>query len=92
MVKVSVQITQKELDYLENKAICWNHCNKHKGVLNATEEELFRFTQECKRCLKINRQISSSCLHLWAKLMTAYQKATKKSRKKYDRKFGYKTS
>ena len=92
MVKLIVQITQKELDDLENMAVCWNHCNKHKGILNATEEELFKFTQDCKQCSKINRKISGSCLHLWAKLVTAYQKTTKKNHKKYDKKFGYKTS
>ncbi len=79
MVKVTIQVMQKELDNLEHMAVCWNHCNKHKGSLNATEEELFKFTQDCKKCSKINREISHSNLHLWSKLVTAYLKANNKN-------------
>lgn len=78
MAKVTLQIIQKELDALENFSIAWNLCDKHKAMLNASEEDYFHFTQTCKKCIKINKEIRSTSLHLWAKLVTAYLKATKK--------------
>ena len=77
MTKVTVGVTKKELDDLENLSVAWNLCDKHKSALQATEEDRFRFTQECKKCLKINKEISSRTLHLWSKLVTAYLKANK---------------
>lgn len=77
MAKVTAEITNKELDAMEDLAVAWNLCNKHKAMLGATEEDNFRFTQECKKCLKINKEISGTTLHLWAKLVTACQKTTK---------------
>lgn len=77
MAKVTVQVTHKELDDLENLTLVWNLCKKHNGILNASEEDMFRFTQECRQCRKINKEITNSTLHLWSKLVSAYLKATK---------------
>jgi hypothetical protein len=76
MVNLKVNVTKKELGSLENLAIAWNLCNKHNAVINATEEELFSFTQKCKSCKEINRDLSKKVLHLWSKLTTAYLKVT----------------
>lgn len=80
MVRIIANITNKELDALENQTLCWNLCDKHKAVLDASEEEMFGFTQTCKKCLKTNRELTNKNLHLWSKLVTAYLKATKKGK------------
>lgn len=87
MVKLIVDVTNKELDDLEDLIVAWNLCDKHKAQWNASEEDYFKFTQTCKKCIKINKIIHGRTLHLWSKLVTAYEKATKNGRK-----FGYKTS
>jgi len=80
MVKLTANVTNKELDALENQTLCWNLCDKHKAKWNASEEKMFKFTQTCKKCLKINRELTNSNLHLWSKLVTAYFKATKRKK------------
>ncbi len=82
MVKVTVEVTNKELDVMEDLAVAWNLCNKHKIVHDASEEENFRFTQTCKKCVKINKEIRGKTLHLWSKLVTGYIKATNRGRTK----------
>ena len=81
MVKITVNVTNNELDALENQTLCWNLCNKHKAVLDASEEKMFEFAQTCKKCLKINQELTNTNLHLWSKLVTAYLKATKSGKK-----------
>ncbi len=81
MVKIIANVTNKELDALENQTLCWNLCKKHRAVLDASEKEMFEITQTCKKCLKINRELTNTNLHLWSKLVTAYLKATKKGNK-----------
>jgi len=82
MVKAVVDVSNKELDAMENLAIAWNLCDTHKRVFNASEEDLFRFTQTCRKCIKINKETSGRTLHLWSKLVTAYLKATKRKGKR----------
>jgi hypothetical protein len=81
MVKIVVNVTNKELDSMENLAVVWNLCDKHKAVINATEEEMFSFTQKCKVCKELNRELSRKVLHVWSKMMTAYLDAKKKKKK-----------
>ena len=80
MVKVIVEISNKELDALEDLAITWNLCKKHNAMVNATEDDRWHFTQKCKECNEINRRLSSKVLHVWSKLVTAYEKARKNKR------------
>lgn len=82
MVKVTVELTNKELDAMENLAVAWNLCDKHKRVFNASEEAYFKFTQTCRKCIKINQEIRGKTLHLWSKLVTAYMKATERKGKR----------
>jgi len=81
MVKITANVTNKELGALENQTVCWNLCDKHKTVLDASEEEMFGFTQTCKKCLKINKELANTNLHLWSKLVTAYLKTTKRGKR-----------
>jgi len=90
MVKIVADVTIKELEAMENKAIAWNLCDKHNKIWDASEEEMFHFTQTCKKCIQINREISSKTLHLWSKLLTAYLKATKKKTREFDKSFSKK--
>ena len=78
MVKLTVEVTNKELDAMEDLAVKSNLCNKHKHIHNASEEQNFKFTQTCKKCVKINKEIRGKTLHLWSKIVTSYLKATKK--------------
>ncbi len=78
MVKVALQVTNKELDALENLTVAWNLCDKHKAMLDASEEDNFRFTQTCKKCIRINGEMGNKTLHLRSNLVTAYLKSTKK--------------
>ena len=82
MVEVKVNITNKELDALEDVIVCWNLCKKHNAVHDATEEEMFAFTQNCKKCEKLNKELRGKALHLWSKLVTAYLKYGKKGKPK----------
>ncbi len=78
MVQITLEVTNPELNDLEDLIVCWNLCDKHKQKINARDEDYFRFTQSCKKCLKINRKIKSKSLHLWSKLVTAYMQSTKR--------------
>ncbi|MDO8627344.1 MAG: hypothetical protein Q7K42_02675 [Candidatus Diapherotrites archaeon] len=77
-MKLTVEVTNKELDDLEDLIMVWNLCQKHKSIMHSTEKELFNYAQTCKKCVKINKEIKNKTLHLWSKLVTAYMKATKK--------------
>ena len=83
MVKVTLEVTNKELDKLEDFIVAWNLCKKHNSIHGATDEEHYRFTQECKQCRKINKEIRNSSLHLWSKLVSAYEKARKDRRRNW---------
>ena len=77
MVKIIVDVTNKELNAIEDLAMCWNLCDKHKGIIDASDEECFRFTQTCKKCKKINGLLRNKVMHLWVKLIDGYLKSTK---------------
>jgi len=77
MVKVTVEVTNKELDNLEDFIVCWNLCKKHNCMPGTTEEEKFRFTRECRECKRINKEMRNNSLHLWSRLVTAYDKGRK---------------
>lgn len=74
MVRVEADISNAELDAIEDLAVAWNLCDKHNAAI-ATEDERWLFTQECKKCSKINRKLRCKVLHAWSKLVTAYEKA-----------------
>ncbi len=78
MVRVTVDVTMGELNRLDNQIMAWNLCNKHKSIDTTAEVDYFQFTQNCPACIKINRVIRKSSLHLWSKLMTAYLKKSKR--------------
>ncbi len=79
-MKVTLNVSNNELDALEDQTMCWNLCGKHKRFLEASEADRFNFTQDCRKCRKNNKEIHGIVLHLWSKLVTAYQNASKRKR------------
>ncbi len=77
MIAVHVEVSGKELDALEDLAVAWNLCQKHNSLLNASEDDRWRFTQNCKKCIAVNKKIRIKVLHLWSKLATSYDKSRK---------------
>lgn len=77
MVELIVNVTNKELDFLEDLVVAWNLCDKHNSIINASEADRWKFTQTCKKCVKINKELRNNTLHLWSKLVTAYEKSRK---------------
>jgi len=79
LVEVTVNVTNPELDALEDFVVCWNLCDKHNAqTLDKTDEEIYAITLKCKKCEEINRKLRGKCLHLWCKLIDAYLKSTKR--------------
>lgn len=79
MVELKVKVSKSELDALEDFIVAWNLCKKHNATINATEDEYWKFTQTCKACEKINKEIRNKSLHLWSRLVTSYLKKTEKN-------------
>lgn len=78
MTIVRVEVSNKELDALEDLAVSWNLCDKHNSRLDAGEDDRWRFTQKCEKCVALNKKIRSNVLHLWSKLANAYDKSVRK--------------
>ncbi|MBI4214719.1 hypothetical protein HY546_01870 [archaeon] len=77
MVKITINVSNKELDNLEDFIVCWNLCRKHNAT-DASEEEQFRFTQTCRNCARINSNMKRKAIDLWIKLVKAYEKVTER--------------
>lgn len=80
-MKIIVDVSNKELAALEHQTVCWNLCEKHNRMLNVTEADMFKFTQDCPKCRAINKKLREKVLHLWSKMVTAYLKASKRNGK-----------
>lgn len=78
MAKLTAEVSKKELDALEDLIVAWNLCKKHNVIINASDGDYWKFTQTCKACKKINKEIRNKNLHLWSKLVDSYLKAAKK--------------
>ena len=78
MVRITINITNPELNALEDFIVAWNLCNKHTAILNSSEEDNFRFTKKCKKCIRKNKKIRHQTLHLWRKMVIAYDKKRKR--------------
>lgn len=75
---VKVEVVQSEFDALEHQTVAWNLCKKHNSIINVGDDKYWKFTQTCRKCAKINKELRHKNLHLWSKLATAYLKAAKK--------------
>ena len=69
-MKITVNITQPELNAIEDIAVCWNLCDKHKKL--DSEIEMFKASNECKDCIEIQRKLTSKAMNAWSKMVHAY--------------------
>ena len=77
VVELVVNVTNKELDSLEDLIVVWSLCDKHNSIISASEDDRWKFTQTCKQCVKINKELRNTTLNLWSNLVTAYEKSRK---------------
>jgi|GEM_PF-2704745 len=77
-MRIILDVSKNELNALEDQAVCWNLCPKHNRILGASDVELYEFTQECRKCKAMNKELRGKVLQLWSKLCTAYEKAAKR--------------
>ena len=71
-MKITVDITNTELDAIEDMAITWILCPKHNGIYTLDEIERYKMQQSCKECKKLVEKNSSRALHAWSKMVHAY--------------------
>jgi glucosamine 6-phosphate synthetase-like amidotransferase/phosphosugar isomerase protein len=73
-MKITLNVTEKELDMLEEYITCWLLCNKHKKeYLHSSDEEIYQIQHSCKACMKIRMKNYRNALHLWSRLCDAYE-------------------
>ncbi len=75
MVKIkNLEVTNPELDALEDLIVAWNLCKKHnRESMGKSEVEIFKMQDSCKACENEVKKIRNKSLHLWSKLIHAYE-------------------
>lgn len=69
-----VEITSQELSALEDLAVAWILCKKHNAAsVNKSDVEIFKMQNSCRACTKLFKQNRNHALHLWSKLIHAYE-------------------
>lgn len=70
----NLEVSNPELDALEDLAVAWNLCKKHNAqTMDKSDLEIYKMQHNCKACQKEVKIIRSRCLHLWSKLIHAYE-------------------
>lgn len=68
-----IEITNPELDALEDLTVAWNLCKKHNAKIHGKSDiEIYKMQNSCKACQKEMKTIRKRTLHLWSKLVHAY--------------------
>ena len=82
--RVTVTISDSELDALEDSLIVWNLCKKHNAMTfdfktgkSRTEQEIFKMQDECKACQRQKRLIFRKAWSVTGRLFEARYKALK---------------
>lgn len=77
MVKIkNVEITNPELDAVEDLIVAWTLCKKHTcQTTGKSQVEIYKMQYSCKQCQKEVNKIKNRSLHLWKKLVHAYETA-----------------
>lgn len=71
---IDIEVTNPELDALEDLAVAWILCKKYNAqTLNKNEVEIYKIQNSCKACQKEVKIRRSRSLHLWSKLVHAYE-------------------
>ena len=72
-MKITANVTNSELDALEDYLVCYNLCPiHHKKTIGATDEQLDEWQNKCPKCIEERKKLFSKSLHLWSKLVHAY--------------------
>ena len=81
MKEITLNVSNKELNNMEDLAVCYNVCKFHKRLLDSPEfvsnpnyEVFDKSIAVCKKCISINKRMSKMLLHTWCKMVTAYEK------------------
>ncbi len=71
-MKITVDVTDPELNAMEDSVTVRFLCQKHLQKMKATESEMNKWERECKACLATEAEAHKKTLHLWSKLVHAY--------------------
>ncbi|MDE1810993.1 MAG: hypothetical protein KGH66_03055 [Candidatus Micrarchaeota archaeon] len=88
--KITITVSNSELEALEDVLIAWNLCRKHKAQTWSpstgvkTSQEIFKMQDECNACQKQNNALHKKAWKVLSRLYTAWDKPDLK-RKKVDR-------
>lgn len=77
MKKVSIYVSNGELEALEDALVAWNLCKKHNRVINASEIERFKALEGCKNCKIADRKVRKKAINVMGKLFRAYDRKPK---------------
>lgn len=72
MVKIIADVTNPELDALEDVITVYLLCKKHSKRITSDWRELDRYQYNCKNCLKELNKARKKALGLWSNLVHAY--------------------
>ncbi len=71
--KVSINVTNNELEALEDALVAWTLCKKHnRDVWNKTQIETFSIQSKCKACTRANKAVQRKAIGVMSKLFRAY--------------------
>ncbi|MFA6530221.1 MAG: hypothetical protein WCT31_00690 [Candidatus Micrarchaeia archaeon] len=69
----NIEVSDPELNALEDLATVWILCKKHNPKTNGkTDVEIYKMQNSCKECRKEVKETCNRALHLWSKLVHAY--------------------
>jgi len=75
--QVKINVNENELNALENFVMCWNTCNKHRG-LEMTGKDFAIAVVTCPNCIKITNRKQRTSMNIMCRLFEAYEKAMKR--------------
>jgi hypothetical protein len=80
--RITISVSDSELDALEDSLIVWNLCKKHNAMTfdlktgkPRTEQGIFKMQDECKACRRQKKLIFRKAWSVNGKLFTARYKA-----------------
>jgi hypothetical protein len=78
--KVTISVSNRELEMLEDSPVAWNLCKKHKAEVWApehwqeSEQEIFKVQDECDAHKRYNNMIHKQARRVLGRLFLAWDK------------------
>ena len=79
--RITVTVTDNELEALEDSLIAWTLCKKHNAQIwnykekkYRSEQEIFKMQDECKECQRCNLRIHRKAWGVAGKLFSIWDK------------------